>query len=319
MVLLKRFLIAFISVTTMTGSYAEQAEKRISIAVIPKGTTHNFWKSVEAGARQAAHDLDIDMTWKGPLREDDRQQQISIVEQFVSENKSGIVLAPLDSAALHRPVGSAMAKKIPVIIIDSSLNGEVGKDFFGFVGTNNKQGGAMAGKELAKELNGKGKVVLLRYQEGSASTSQREEGFLEAIKNHPDIQVILHDRYAGATAADAKTAAMNIIDKLHEADGIFCPNESSTFGMLLALRQNNLAGKVKFVGFDTSPPLIEGLKKGDINALVAQNPKKMGYTAVKEVVAAIKSEQVPANTDSGAQLVTREDLNSPETQKLLNP
>jgi ribose transport system substrate-binding protein len=119
--------------------------------------------------------------------------------------------------------------------------------------------------------------------------------------------------------AEAQSTAMNIIDKIRVADGIFCPNESATFGMLLALKQNNLAGKIKLVGFDTSPPLIEGLKKGEIQALVAQNPKKMGYLGVKALVACIHGEQVPPVTDSGAQLVTKENVDTPEIQKLLNP
>ena len=323
MLLPKRFISHLVGTAVFTlflaTGHAQQASKKLNIAVIPKGTTHVFWKSVEAGARQAAQELGIDMTWKGPLKEDDRAQQISIVEQFVSEGRSGIVLAPLDENALRRPVDAAMEKKIPVIIIDSTLKGEVGKDFIGFCGTNNKQGGTMGGEELARLLDGKGKVILLRYQEGSASTSQREEGFLEAIKKHPDMGILLDNRYAGATVAEAQSTAMNIIDKIRVADGIFCPNESSTFGMLLALKQNNLAGKIKLVGFDTSPPLIEGLKKGEIQALVAQNPKKMGYLGVKTVVAYIHGEQVPPVTDSGAQLVTKENVDTPEIQKLLNP
>jgi ribose transport system substrate-binding protein len=323
MLLPNRFISHLVGTAVFTlflaTGHAQQASKKLNIAVIPKGTTHVFWKSVEAGARQAAQELGIDMTWKGPLKEDDRAQQIAIVEQFVSEGRSGIVLAPLDENALRRPVDAAMEKKIPVIIIDSTLKGEVGKDFIGFCGTNNKQGGTMGGEELARLLDGKGKVILLRYQEGSASTSQREEGFLEAIKTHPDMGILLDNRYAGATVAEAQSTAMNIIDKIRVADGIFCPNESATFGMLLALKQNNLAGKIKLVGFDTSPPLIEGLKKGEIQALVAQNPKKMGYLGVKTVVAYIHGEQAPPVTDSGAQLITKENVDTPEIQKLLNP
>jgi ribose transport system substrate-binding protein len=145
---------------------------------------------------------------------------------------------------------------------------------------------------------------MLRYQEGSASTNEREEGFLDAVKKNPGIQVILDNRYAGATTDEAKTAALNVLDTLKSADGIYCPNESSTFGMLLALRQNNLAGKKKFVGFDTSPQLIEGLQKNEIDGLVAQNPRKMGYEAVKVCVQAIKGEKVEPRIDTGATLVT---------------
>jgi ribose transport system substrate-binding protein len=175
----------------------------------------------------------------------------------------------------------------------------------------------MAGEELGKILGGKGKVVLLRYQEGSASTGQREAGFLEAIKKFPDIKVILDNRYSGATASEAQSTALNILDKLKEADGIFCPNESSTFGMLLALKQNNLAGTKKLVGFDTSPPLLDGLKNGQIQALIAQNPKKMGREAVKTLVAKMKGQEVPKEVDSGAAVITKENLNTPEIQALL--
>jgi len=289
----------------------------LAIAVIPKGTTHIFWKSIEAGARRAAEELGVEVAWKGPLNEHDPTQQISIVEQFVSEGKNGIVLAPIDETALRRPVQSAMEKNIPVLIIDSPLTGAVGKDFIGFVGTNNKWGGGMAGETLAKLLDGKGNVVLLRYREDCASTRQREEGFLETLKKHPDIQVLVGDLYAGGMTAEAQASAISIIDKLRQADGIFCSHEPSTLGMLLALRQNNLLGKIKFVGFDTSPPLVEGLRRGEIHALMAQNPKKIGYEGVKIIVAYLHGEQVLRSVDTGVVLVTQENLNSPEIQKLL--
>ncbi len=288
-----------------------------NIAVIPKGTTHAFWKSVEAGARKAGKELGVNILWKGPLKESDRAQQIAIVEQFVSEGVDGIVLAPLDDTALRRPVQAAAAKNIPVVIIDSPLQGEAGKDFVSYVGTNNRLGGKLGGEQLVKLLGGKGKVVLLRYQEGSASTAEREEGFLEVIKANPDIQLLVENRYGGATASEAQSTALNIIDQIREADGIFCSNESLTFGMLLALRQNNLVGKAKFVGFDTSEPLIEALKKGEINALVAQNPVKMGYEGVKAVVAKMNGQEVPATVDSGAALITPENIGSPEVEELL--
>jgi ribose transport system substrate-binding protein len=158
--------------------------------------------------------------------------------------------------------------------------------------------------------------VLFRFKEGSASTGQREVGFLEAIQKFPDIQVILDNRYCGATISKAQSIALSMLDKLNEADGIFCPNEPSTLGMLLALKQNNLASSKKLVGFDASPALVEGLKRGEIQALVAQNPKKMGREAVPALVAKIKGEIVPP-IDSGAAVVTRGNLETPEIQTLL--
>jgi ribose transport system substrate-binding protein len=300
-----------------TGGSASTAGKSLTIAVIPKGTTHSFWKSVEAGARGAGKDLGVEINWKGPLQESDRAQQIAIVEQFVSGNVSGIVLAPLDETALQKPVESAKAKGIPVVIIDSALKGTPGKDFVSFVATDNHRGGVLGGERLAQLLGNKGKVVLLRYAVGSASTEAREAGFLEVMKKNPGIQILVDNRHAGATIGEAKTAAMELVDKLKQADGIFCPNESSTMGMLLALRQNNLAGKVKFVGFDTSGPLIDALKNGEIHALVAQNPVKMGYEGVRVIVDDLHGKTVPAHEDTGVKVIAKDNLNSPEVQKLL--
>ncbi len=300
-----------------SGAAGTPAPGAKSLAVIPKGTTHVFWKSIEAGARAAGQELGVNILWKGPLKENDRAQQIAIVEQFVAEGVSGVVLAPLDDTALKRPVQAAMAKGMPVVIMDSALKGEQGSDFVSFVGTNNRVGGEMAGEALVKLLGGKGKVVLMRYMEGSASTADREAGFLDILKKNPGITLLVENRFGGATASEAQSAALNMLDQIREADGIFCSNESLTFGMLLALRQNNLAGKAKFVGFDSSPALIEALKKGELQAVVAQNPRKMGYEAVKTIMAHLNGQKVPAVVDSGAMLLTPENLDTPEVRELL--
>jgi ribose transport system substrate-binding protein len=311
-------VLGLVGVLLFCSGYSGVAgDSKMRIAVIPKGTTHVFWKSVEAGAQAAGKELGVEIIWKGPVKENDRALQISIVEQFVNEGVSGIVLAPLDFDALARPVATAREKRIPVVIFDSALRGEPGKDFVSFVATNNRKGGSIGGEHLAKLLGGRGKVVLLRNMVGSASTMEREEGFLETIAKSKDIQVIVSNRYAGPTAGEAKTASMNLVDKLREADGIFCSNESATLGMLLALRQNNLTGKVKFVGFDASPALVEALEKGEIKALVAQNPARMGYEGVKIVVAHIKGAKVLPTVDTGVELITSANLNEPLIKALL--
>lgn len=289
----------------------------LRLAVIPKGTTHVFWKSVEAGAKKAGEELGVEIVWKGPLKESDRADQIKLVEQFVSEGINGIVLAPLDFEALARPVQGAMEKKIPVVIFDSALKGQAGKDFVSFVATNNRKGGQMAGEQLIKLLGGKGKVVLLRYAVGSASTDEREAGFLEVMKANPNIQILVDNRYGGATVGEAKNESMKLIDQLKQADGVFCPNESSTLGMLGALQDNNLTGKIKFVGFDATPPLVAAMQKGEIQALVSQDPTKMGYLGVKTLAAHLKGQTVEPVVDTGVRLVTPESLTDPEMKKFL--
>ncbi|MFZ4507241.1 MAG: substrate-binding domain-containing protein [Fimbriimonas sp.] len=293
----------------------------IRIAVIPKGTTHEFWKSVHAGADDAAKELGVEVIWKGPVKEDDRESQIKTVEDFVTNKVSGIVLAPLDDTALRGPVDEAKGAGIDTVIIDSALKSE---DTVSFVATDNKKGGYLGGKRLAELLGGKGKVVLLRYQEGSASTAEREQGFLDAMKEAPGIQVVSSNQYGGATVETAQKAGENLLapykqgDKL-TIDGIFTPNESTTFGLLRVLEDGGLAGKVKFVGFDASTKLIEGLRADKINALVVQNPRKMGYLGVKTMVAHLKKEKVDKRVDTGVVVIDKATIDSTEIKKLIEP
>lgn len=304
-----------------THSAATEDGGGLRIAVIPKGTTHDFWKSVHAGAIKAAREVgDAEVIFRGPEREDDREQEIALVQNFISSGVDAIVVAPLDAQALLAPVRQATAAGIPVIIIDSALAGEVGKDFVSFVATDNYRGGQLAGQRLGEVLGDKGRVLLLRYQEGSASTTKREQGFLAALReHHGDIERLDPKRYAGATRDTAQQAAENLLLVHSDVDGIFCPNESSTFGMLNALRSAGLAGKIKFVGFDASPPLVDAVRKGDLAGLVVQNPFKMGYLGVKTAVAHLRGDEVEQRIDTGVALITPENIDEPQYQELLNP
>ena len=297
---------------------------RKTVVVIPKATSHVFWQSVHAGAIKAAKELDVDMIWVGPEKEDDRQQQIALVDNQVMNQVDGIVLAPLDAMALRRPVRVAVQKKIPVVIIDSALR-ESDDVISSFVATDNLEGGRIAGRNLARLLQEKGKVILLRYLEGSASTEAREEGFLEVIRQFPRIEVVSQEQYGGATKASAQQASENLLLRFKDTsgnltiDGIFCPNASTAYGMLQALRRQRLTGSVTYVGFDAEPELVEGLRKGEIDGLVVQNPVKMGYLGVKTMMQVLNGEEVEKRIDTGVNFVEQKDLDKPEFQELINP
>ncbi|HSK63202.1 MAG TPA: substrate-binding domain-containing protein [Pyrinomonadaceae bacterium] len=302
---------------------APAEQKKLTIAVIPKGTTHEFWKSIHAGSIKAARELsaqgtEIEVIWKGPLREDDREQQIQVVEGFAAQGVSGIVLAPLDDRALVRPVADAKRAGVPTVIIDSGLQST---DFVSFVATDNRKGGALAAERMGQLLQGKGKVLLLRYAEGSASSSEREAGFLETMKQtFPAIELVSTDQYAGATRDTAKRAAENLLNKFgDEVQGIFTPNESSTAGMLLALQDIGKAGKISFVGFDASQTFIDALNANQLHGIVVQNPFNMGYQGVRTIVSFVQGNTVDQKTDTGVMLVTKDNMNSPEVQELIHP
>jgi ribose transport system substrate-binding protein len=299
------------------------AGKTLTIAVVPKGTTHEFWRAIHAGAVQAAQELSasgdsVKIIWKGPLREDDREQQVQVVEGFTSQGVSGIVLAPLDNRALVRPVEEAKGAGVPTVIIDSGLESD---QIVSFVATDNYKGGELCAERLGTLLGGKGKVLLLRYQEGSASTTEREKGFTDKIKSaYPGITLVSSDQYAGATRETAKRASENLLNRFgNELAGIFTPNESSTDGMLLALQDIDKAGKIRLVGFDASKSLLAAMKARQLDGVAVQNPMKMGYLGVKTMIAHLRNQPVEKRIDTGVTLVTPENMDEPAMKDLTNP
>jgi ribose transport system substrate-binding protein len=294
----------------------------LTVAVIPKGTTHAFWQSIHAGALKAAQEVNVTVVWRGPLREDDRESQITEVENAVARGVDGIALAPLDDSALVRPVNDAMKHRIPVVIFDSGLKGD---QFVSFVATDNDVGGRLAGDHMAKLLNGKGRVVLLRYAEGHDSTTRREEGFLGALRASPGIQIVSSNQYGGADVegfykkAEALLSTLEAPDGTLGVDGIFTPNESSTFATMRVLQDNGWAGKVKFIGFDASDNLVKGLRARHLEGLVVQDPVNMGYLAVRTLVSHIRGQNVEKRIDTGVRLVTPDDMDKPDVKELLQP
>jgi ribose transport system substrate-binding protein len=294
-----------------------------SIAVVPKGTSHEFWKSIHAGAVKAEREfkaagLDVSITWKGPLREDDREQQVQVVEGFTSQGISGIVLAPLDDRALVRPVEEAKAAGVPTVIMDSALASD---QIVSFVATDNYKGGQLAADRLAEVVKPGGKILLLRYQEGSASTAAREKGFLERMQSaHAGLPIISSDQYAGPTRDTAKRASENLLNHFGaDVAGIFAVNESAAAGMLLALQDSDRAGKVAFVGFDSSQAFIDALAKDQMQGLIVQNPLNMGYLAVKAMVSHLQGKAVEKRIDTGVWVITKDNMTRPDSQDLLTP
>lgn len=324
----RRWIIALGLVLLAAGASCQKAQppgapaKKITIAVIPKGSTHEFWKSIHAGAVKAGRELNLEIVWKGPLKEDDREAQIKVVEDFVTRGISGMVLAPLDDVALREPVAAAGRNGIPVVIVDSPLQSQ---DLVAFVATDNYKGGVMAGEYLAQLLHGRGKVIMLRCAVGSASTLERERGWSEAMKKFPQLQVVSDNQYGGVTTETAFQASENLLARLTAPDGsltidgIFSSNESTTFGMLRALQDGGWAGQVKFVGFDSSAKLIEAMRTGQINGLILQNPFQMGYLGVKTVAAFLNHQPVEKRVDTGETLATPENMDQPEIKELLAP
>lgn len=283
------------------------------IAVIPKGVSHNFWLSIKAGADDAGKEFGAEIIWKGPAKETDYTQQINIVEDFVNKKVDGIVLAPSSGDSLVNPAKKAKEAGIPVVIIDSGIKWE---DYVSYISTDNFKGGVIAAERMAEILGGKGKVAILANDTGSVSTEEREKGFKETIeKKFPNIKIVAFD-YGGADRAKSANKAEDFITRIPDLNGIFASNESSAVGALRAINVKAVQGKVKLVGFDSSPDIVAGVKAGIIDSLVLQDPYKMGYEGVKAIINHKNGKPVERRIDTGVELLTKENMDTPKMQKL---
>ena len=295
----------------------ESGSKTLRLAVIPMGTTHEFWKAIHAGAKKAADELGVEIIWKGPLKEDDRNEQIQIVETMMDSGVDALILTPLDDRALMAPVAEARARGIPTVIFNTALKGD---DFIAYVSTDNWKGGVLAAERVGALMGGLGKLILIRIIEGVEGNREREEGFLQTIRSKfPGITILSDNQYAGITTETAYQTTENLLARFHDVDAIFTPNESTTFGCLRALQDHGLAGKVVHVGFDSSKKLIEGLEKNELKGLVLQDPVRMGYDSVRTAVARLRGEPFETRIDTGVFLATPENMNQPEIRRLLVP
>jgi ribose transport system substrate-binding protein len=304
-----------LGLSTCTGKReGKTGSAPLRIAVIPKGTTHHYWKSVRAGAQQAAQELGVEVIWQGPPKEDDRQMQIQVVQNFISQNVAAIVLAPLDAEALVPPVVAARNRRIPVVIIDSGLHSDA---YASYIATDNAQGGRLCARRLAEVMGSRGKVLVMPYLEGSASTTEREAGFLDEIKKYPDIQVLSASQYAGATMEKALQTAQNLLNRYPGTEGVFCSTQPTTQAMLRALEVAGKKDRVKVVGFDLNDVLLQAVRKGDIAGLALQDPFRMGYEGVRTSVAIIQGKSYPRKLDTGVKMITRENVDDPDQARLL--
>ena len=317
---------------------AAGGSETLTLAVVPKGTTHEFWKSVHAGALRAAEDLStedrrVEIEWKGSQEESDTAGQIRVVQSFLTRGVDGIVLAPNDSGGLVDAVADAAGEGVPVVIFDSGLDPaaeDAGAETVSFVATDNHVGGRKAADRLVEAMGEAPAgtspgVILLRYKAGSESTEQREEGFLTQLREaHPGVEILSADQYAGTTPEASLAQATQVLQRFatefeNRPAGIFAVCEPNADGVHRALKELGMAGQVKFVGFDPNETLVAGLKDGSVHGIVLQDPVGMGDRAVRALVAHLDGEEVDARIDTGVTIATPENLGDPTVAALLDP
>ncbi|WP_163833564.1 ABC transporter substrate-binding protein [Spartinivicinus ruber] len=288
-----------------------QAKPRYTIAVIPKSTNHIYWDYVHVGAKQAAKELNIKIMWSGPR--DESQPQIGYIQRMLESNIDALVIAPNHRSNLIPIIEKLVASGIKVVIIDSGMDGS---SYSSFIATDNYQAGSQAGEYLAKLLNQQGHIMLLRYKQGNSSTMLREQGFLDTIKKYPGLKLV-YDDYVGTSVGSTYHTLLRIFKNMPKIDGIFAPNESSTTGLIRALKKKGLSSKVKTVGFDISPELVKAIKRGKLNGTMLQQPIKIGYLGVKQAFEILEKKPVKSQTLTKAILVTPKNIRNKKIKSLL--
>ena len=317
---MKNYLLIMLSCLFFIALPVIAKDKDLNIVFIPKSSDQVFWDIMRSGVDEAIKEIktqeNIVLTWRGPSYNDDTDAQIRILQTYSRPNVDAIIIAPTDRERLVAPIQKAAAQGIKIIVVDSAVDGTAHQ---ASITTDNYASGQLAAKHLANILNNQGQVVVFRIVAGSASTDDRAQGFIDYLQKHaPDMKVIA-DVYGGGSRGKALHSATELLKKTPEIDGIFAVNESATDGVLRALRNANRAGKTKLVGFDASDFLLDALKTGEVDGLVIQNPRQMGYLSIKAAVAAINNPVTTTKTTfTEAKLITRENYQAPEIRKLMS-
>ncbi|MBT3482591.1 MAG: substrate-binding domain-containing protein [Opitutales bacterium] len=318
------FLFAVLIGCTSSDDSANESSNsdKIVIAAIPKATGGDFWETVEQGARRAATELDIELKWEGTVTETEIAEQTKIIENMINLGVDAIALAPLNNQAQRKPVQSAVDNGIPVVVFDSSIDGNAHSSF---VATDNQLGGSLGAQFLSKKIGSEGRVVVFRYVQGTASTAKRADGFIATAKA-AGLEIAADPFSESGTLEGSKSVVANTLERFIEngklsLDGIFAANLTTTLGVSSALddlRSSGIEVDLAFVGFDSSVKLVKEVQTGKIDALIVQSPEKMGYLAVKTAFAVVQGKPVEAHVDTGVQVVTANRLETePEIRALV--
>jgi ribose transport system substrate-binding protein len=294
---------------------AASASGKPVIAVIPKGLAQQFWLTVKQGADAAGAELNAEIIWQGPAKETEIAKQIGIIEDMISRKVDAIVMAACDENALVSTIQRAVDSGIPVITIDSGVKSELP---LSFVATDNIAGAKAGAVELARLIGGEGPVAQIPIVPGAATSEMRQQGFEEGMAAYPGASIVA-TQFCNSDVAKAMDVTRDMLTANPELKGIFAACEAAAIGAAQALKTVGRAGEVKLVGFDAAKEQVDLLRDGTIHALVVQSPFQMGYQGVKAALDAINGKEVEKRIDTGVTVVTLENVDTPEVQKLLNP
>jgi ribose transport system substrate-binding protein len=317
---MKRFVVAVGIVTGLAFGAPALAQTKPTISIIVKDTTAVYWQTVLAGARKAGQDLGVNVTELGAQSASDVAGQISILEKAVASNPAAIIIAPAQFTPLGKSIDTA-AKKVKLIGIDSAADTNA---LTSFLGTDAVQAGRIAADLLADAItktyaDTEGDVAIISALPVSMSADQSVKGFREQVANKYRALNILPDKMADAQEASGLNIMKDLTGEDRDLRGVFVSNIVMADGASQVVYNKSSGDRINYVVFGSDDKLIKSLQDGTIAALIVQDPFRMGYDGVKTALAAAKGEKVPANIDTGINIITKANMNSARSQELLNP
>lgn len=289
------------------------ASGTIYIPVVSKGFQHQFWQAVKKGADDAAKDLGVQITFEGPESEAQIDKQIEMLQTALGKNLAALGFAALDSRAAIPLLQQAKNRNIPVIAFDSGVESDIPVTT---VTTDNKAAAALAADKMAAAIGESGKVAVIVHDQTSRTGIDRRDGFLEQMKKYPNIQV-LEPQYGGGDHLRSTEIAKTVINGNPDIKGYYGANEGSAIGVVNAVNELGLPGKIIIIGFDSGKLQIDAIKSGVMYGAVQQNPVLMGYKTVESAVKALKGETLPKITDSGFLWADKDNLADPNVAAVL--
>jgi ribose transport system substrate-binding protein len=296
------------------------AQIKPTVAVIVKDTTSPYWQTALAGARKAGQDLGVDITELGAQSESDVSAQIGMLEKAVASKPAAIVIAPVQFGALGRPIDEA-AKNVKIIGIESAADSGA---MTSLLATDNVKAGRIAAEALASAItktygDTEGNIVIVTAMPGVAALDQRAKGFKEVLAAKYRALAIVADKVADGKPATVLDIMKDLIANTPDLRGVFVSDPMTTQAVGQAVAESKSGDKINVVGVGSDEKLVKLLQGDTIAGLVVEDPFRMGYEGVKTAVAASKGEQVAANVDTGATLVTKANMSTTRSRELLNP
>jgi ribose transport system substrate-binding protein len=300
------------------ASITLQKTPPVHIAVVPKSVGLDYWSKVHSGAQCAASQMrGVNVTWNGVTDETDVVDQLNLLNNYIATGVNGLVYAATDATAMNETSTAAQKAGIKVVSIDSGTAPQ--PKSVPLIATNNVTAAKLAASRLAKAIGpAGGKVAIVAFHAGSQTNDQRVQGFEAGLKRYPKLHLV-GIQYSQNDYNTALTVTSNILTANPDLKGIFAANEASDIGAVEATRLAHKAGKVKIIGWDTSPDEVSGVREGLVAGLISQDPFRMGYDGVRAAVALVRHQHRPGNENTGAVMVTKSNLDNPTVHQFISP